>query len=194
MLAGSGTGVRIWLVTTFKTAPLLNTNVITCEREYPGARDAMFSVTLLCDELEPMKLSFAFVSDGEPAPLQKTAVGGAKPLEVSTQLVKPTVPAPVTDVMARLLAYVIPGAGGAVGNVKFWATIQSLIVEVPGALSVIVRTEPSSRALSGPPGEFVLALNWSRVTLPAVTNGHVPGPTSLAPVKQTVWVPPGTGI
>jgi hypothetical protein len=193
MLAGSGTGVRIWLVTTFKTAPLLNTNVITCEREYPGARDAMFSVILLCAEAEPMKLSFAFVSDGEPAG-QKPVVGGAKPLEVSTQLVKPTVPVPVTDVMARLLAYVIPGKGGAVGNVKFWATIQSLIVVVPGELSVTVRTEPSSCALSGPPGEFVLALNWSRITLPAVTNGHVPGPMSLPPVKQTVGVPLGTGI
>jgi hypothetical protein len=194
ILAGSGTGVNIWLVTRFKVAPLLNVNVITCEREYGDERDVMFSVTVLCAEPAPKKLKVPFVSDGDPAPLQKGFVGGANRLDVSTQLVKATEPAPVTDVRERLLAYSIPVMVGVmVGNVKFWAANQSRIMELPAAVSVIVRTEPSSCALSGPPGEFVRAWKSVMVIPPPLMVGHVPGPVSGVPGGlQTVWLPPGS--
>jgi hypothetical protein len=104
-LAGSGTaGARFWLVTTLKVDPLVNARVITCEREYGDEREVMVSVTVLCAVPGRTRLKVPFVSDGDPAPLQKTFVGGAKPLDVSTQLVKPTVPEPEVDVMERVLA------------------------------------------------------------------------------------------
>ena len=103
ILAGSGVGIRIWLVTILMADPWLMATVISWEREYGAERDVMISVTVLCAEPAPEKLSGPLDSSGDPAPLQKGSVGGANRSEVSTQLIRPTLPAPVTEVMERLL-------------------------------------------------------------------------------------------
>ena len=85
---------------------------------------------------------------------QKVVVGGAKPLDVSTQLSRPTLPVPVVDVRASsLLALMVPG--GTVGKEKFWAANQRVTSSVLLELFIICSVEPNSCDSAGPPGALV---------------------------------------
>jgi hypothetical protein len=157
ILAGSGiiggiVGVKIKLVSTFKSEPRPNVSVISCERENGAARDVRVSETVFCCEPAPEKLWGTFVSDGPE--LQKVVVGGAKLLDVSTQLIKPTLPVPVVDVRATSLSKAIV-PGGTVGNVKFWAANQRVTSSVLLEEFMISRVEPNSCDSAGPPGALV---------------------------------------
>lgn len=119
--------------------------------------------------------------DGPAA--QNAVVGGAKPFEVSRQLVIATVPIPVVEVKLTLLEN---NVGAAVGSVKLFAAIQ--IVTVPAAVLVICKVEPNVCASTGVPGEFEDAERSAMVMLPSLAE-QVTGPVVIALVTQTVGAP-----
>ena len=118
------------------------------------------------------------VASGVP---QKVPVGGARPLEPSTQLSKPTVPEPVVEVMETLLSYTSPG--GVVGAVKPWDANQ--MSRVTASVVVMNSDEPNCCARPGVPGELELAERTSTVA-PGTEREQVIGPELTALVAHTV--------
>jgi hypothetical protein len=114
MLIGSGTVVKTALVIRLTLVPAANESVMCWEIEYGAASEAIPVVTVPAVAIGAVKGWAAF--DSEIPAAQNAVVGGAKPLVVSTQLVKLAVPDPVVDVVDRLLANVM--FGGVTGFVK----------------------------------------------------------------------------
>ena len=105
MPVGSGTGVNDWLVITFMFDPAPNEIVIICDSEYGAAKGENISETVSELELELAYASGPLLSVAAGV-VQKTSLPpvNVKLLDWSTQLSKLTDPAPVVEVVERLLA------------------------------------------------------------------------------------------